>query len=192
MKNLLKVSLLALLAINIFSSRFSFTEEDLSLPSDNKWENIHSDYFIIYYRPDAGLKRIEKRLEIRRFFTESDPDPLFSLQKRVAYRMDALYGRVREILQMYPKDVNAKIRIFKNRKELDKEYYRIFREKKSLKSFYIYRFNTIYLNEEDISDSVVAHEMGHAVVDHYFAVRPSEKIREILSQYVDIHLDDEF
>jgi len=190
MKNLIKVTLLILLAISIFIPRFSFAEEDLSPPSDNRWESIHSDYFMIYYRPDVDLKRIEKSLEIRRVFAGSDPDPLFSPQKGVAYRMDALYGRVREILQMYPEGLNIKIRIFKKRKELDKEYYKIFREKKSLKSFYVYRFNTIYLNEEDISDSVVAHEMGHAVVDHYFAVRPGEKIQEILSQYIDIHLGD--
>jgi predicted Zn-dependent protease len=47
---------------------------------------------------------------------------------------------------------------------------------------------TIYTSEQDISDSVIAHEIGHAVVDHFFTVKPPEKIGEMLAQYVDVHL----
>jgi len=104
--------------------------------------------------------------------------------------MDLLFERAKEILDMHPRIKKIKVRIFKNRKELNKEYRRIFKENKSLISFYIYKYNTIYTTESDISDSVIAHEMGHAIVDHYFAVRPPEKVRELLAQYVDLHLED--
>ena len=36
--------------------------------------------------------------------------------------------------------------------------------------------------------NIIAHEMGHAIVDHYFAAIPPEKIRELLASYVDLHL----
>ena len=39
--------------------------------------------------------------------------------------------------------------------------------------------------------NVLAHEMGHAVVDHYFQAVPSEKIGEMLATYVDLHLDED-
>ena len=91
---------------------------------------------------------------------------------------------------MRPRKMRVKVKIFKDRAELNDEYYRIFGERGNLISFYAYKFNTIYTTEDDISDSVMAHEIGHAIVDHYFVVRPPEKIKEILSQYVDMHLED--
>jgi Zn-dependent peptidase ImmA (M78 family) len=37
---------------------------------------------------------------------------------------------------------------------------------------------------------VIAHELGHAVCDHYFLVIPPEKVREMLASYVDAHLEE--
>ena len=42
---------------------------------------------------------------------------------------------------------------------------------------------------QDISDSVMAHEMAHAVIDNYFNVIPPEKTAELLATYVDSHLE---
>ena len=33
--------------------------------------------------------------------------------------------------------------------------------------------------------STLAHEMGHAVIDHYFVIRPPSKVAEMLCEYVD-------
>jgi STE24 endopeptidase len=43
----------------------------------------------------------------------------------------------------------------------------------------------------DEVEVVIAHEMGHAAIDHYFAIKPPEKIAEMLAQYVDMHLGQE-
>jgi hypothetical protein len=86
--------------------------------------------------------------------------------------------------------LRIKIKIFRTRKELNDEYSKIFAATEDIKSFYIYKYNTIYVSEEDISDSVIAHEMGHAIIDHYFSVIPPEKVRELLASYVDLHLAD--
>lgn len=156
-----------------------------------EWSVIESGYFTIYYRPDANLKTIAKRLK-KRFYVDklAHSNPSREPSKRIAGRLDSLFRRAKEILGMYPRQIHASIKIFKNRKELEEEYYRLFNERKSLKSFYVYRYNTIYTDEKDISDSVIAHEMGHLIVDHYFSVRPPEKVRELLSSYVDMHLDE--
>jgi len=168
------------------------SETVAEMPGQKEWDTVTSDYFTIYYRPEAKLKSIERKLRRRMFYVGKSlkPAPQDRPAEKIAYRMDVLFRRVKEILGMYPRIKNIDIKIFKDRKALNAEYYRIFRKKANLVSFYIYKKNTIYTSERDISDSVMCHEMGHAVADNYFAVRPPGKIREILSTYVDMHLDD--
>ena len=57
-------------------------------------------------------------------------------------------------------------------------------------AFYIYQYMTIYTSEESISDSVMSHEMAHAVIDSYFSANPPPKVAEILATYVDVHLEE--
>jgi len=110
--------------------------------------------------------------------------------EKIAYRMDILMKKVEEILGMKPRKMRVKVRIFKNRKELNEEYYNMFKNNETPRSFYIYKYNTIYTTERDISDSVMSHEMAHAVLDNYFVMRAPEEIAEILTRHVDLHLDD--
>ena len=161
-------------------------------PPQNEWESVKSFYFTIYYRPGANLKKIERKLRKRApyFSVDQEPPSVTTDADMIAYRMDLLFRCAKDILGMRPRVKDLKIRIFKNRTEMKKEYRRIFGKTTKQISFYIYKNDTLYTNENDISDSVIAHEMGHVVVDHYFVAKPPERIREILSQYVDAHLED--
>ena len=69
-------------------------------------------------------------------------------------------------------------------------YQKIFGRREDLYSFYVYENNTIYTTQPRLNQNVLAHEMGHAIVNHYFIVRPPETVRELISQYIDIHLED--
>lgn len=156
------------------------------------WKTLKSDYFTVYYRPGADLKKISGRLSGRSFFIggKRDPDSIGTPAEKVARRLDILLRRAEDILGMYPRNLNIKIKIFKTQDELDDEHDKIFGKKERYKSFYVYKHDTIYTTERNMSDSIISHEMGHAIVDHYFVVRPPEKVREILASYVDVHLED--
>jgi hypothetical protein len=98
--------------------------------------------------------------------------------------------RVRDILGMYPDKAEIKIKIYKNRRDMGAELSYFSQADKDCKSFYVYRLNTIYASEQDMTDSVIAHEMAHAVVDNYFSTTPPVKMAEILATNVDVRLDD--
>jgi len=156
------------------------------------WSQLESGYFTVYYRPDANLKRIYNRINTRGFSVARNP-PISALsgpEAKLAYRLDLIFARVREILGMYPPGVHVNIKIFKNSREVNKEYCRLTRFGDECRSFYVYSNNTIYTSEQEISDSVLAHEMTHALVDHYFSTNPPEKVAEILAQNVDLSLDE--
>ncbi|MBN1353599.1 MAG: hypothetical protein JW994_02875 [Candidatus Omnitrophica bacterium] len=167
--------------------------KNIPVTQESQWHTIKSNNFTVYLRPTTNLASIEKKLRRRGGFYIGDyPEPRHEngIDGKIGYRMDVLFKRAKDILSMYPRINDIKVKVFSNRRELIDEYQRIFGTRENLISFYVYKFNTIYTTEDDISDSVVAHEMGHAIVDHYFAVRPPEKIRELLAQYVDLHLQD--
>jgi|GEM_PF-759994 len=145
-----------------------------------------------FYRPTADLRRIERRLKLRGRLPVSGyskPAGESSWQDKIAYRISVIFRRVKNLLEMYPRIENINIRVFDSRKALNDEYFAIFGEKREILSFYVHKNSTIYTSEEAVTDSVLSHELGHVVVDHYFVIRPPEKIREMLSCYVDLHLE---
>ena len=157
-----------------------------------EWREIKSEYFVIFYRPDADLRAIYGRLKERPLYFLGKHDKMAGqgYPEKIAARLDALFRRAEKTLGMNPRVKTVTIRIFKDQDELNEEYRRLFGNRKSYVSFYVYKYNTIYTTESAISDSVMAHEMGHAIVDHYFVIRPPESVREILATYVDKHLED--
>ena len=169
------------------------TDENLPKSTKSaKWIKVAGRYFDIYYEPSVNIKYINRRLE-NKFFSmsgSSQSKSISSQKEKLSTNMDMILLKVKEILNMYPRMKKAKIYIYKDRDGVKQEHLSIFRKKSDAKSFYIYKHNTIYTNAKDISDSIMSHEMAHMVVDNYFAVRPPDKIKEILSMYVDRHLDD--
>lgn len=166
---------------------------ELPAASQPAWLSIKSGYLTIDYENAVNLSTVERRLGRRGFFLSSsyESNPGDAPGEKVAYAVDRLLKRVEEILDMHPRIARLKIKIFKDADGVNEEYRRIFGTKPDFKSFYIHKYGTIYISEEDISDSILAHEMGHAVVDHYFSAIPPERVRELLASYVDMHLEEE-
>ena len=204
-----RIAVIAFLLLSSMHPVLLFAQE---LPVDEsqiEWSTLETGYITVYYSPDSDLDKMESSLRRRvSFFSSDEPGDGAPVEDKIRYQLDALFRRSRDILDMRPTDMHLIIKVFKTRKELNDEYSRIFKEdeerpedvesaegtetlkepREDFRSFYINKYNTIYTSEEDISDSVIAHEMAHAIVDHYFAVIPPEKVRELLASYVDLHL----
>jgi hypothetical protein len=167
-----------------------FAQGDEAISDNTGLSRMASNYFVIYYSPSANLVDIEKELTKRPlYFDQAARYGEVTAQEEICQRLDKLYNRVQDVLDMHPKTPRIKIRIFRDRGELNSEYAKIFGKPEDLKSFYVYKYNTIYTSESDIEDSVIIHETAHAIIDHYFSVIPGETIREILAAYVDAHLE---
>ncbi len=142
----------------------------------------------IYYDPDVDLRRVERRFRRSFFFGgggSSSGDAAYDL----ASRLESLLSNVKSTLGMYPTGMTITIKIFKTREDLNEAYYNIFRTDENYISFYIHKFETIYTTERDISYAIMAHEMAHAVTDHYFGLIPPDAIRELLATYVEENIE---
>lgn len=174
---------------------FASTEEAPAgvVNDEPEWAVLETGYLTVYYIPGADLNGIESNLKRRVTYFDSDiPSDNAPGEEKIRYQLDAIFRHAQAILDMRPANIHINIKIFRTRMNVGEEYIKIFGsvmpDMENLKAFYVNKYNTIYTSEEDISDSVIAHEMGHAIVDHYFAVIPPEKVRELLASYVDLHL----
>ena len=98
----------------------------------------------------------------------------------VSNRIDRIVERVKALLDMRPRNFHIDIYLRKG----GLEYGKI--------AHYEYGTKAIYVSVDDVSDGVFAHELSHAIIDQYFVNAPPSKVQEILAQYVDQHLWNEY
>lgn len=156
------------------------------------WSMFKSAYFTVYYLPQDDLKSIERKLRTRilaSYGRNSYPDNVRSAAEKIAYRLDMLFIRTKELLDMYP-DLRINIRIFKTKKDLLETYYGIYDKRKDVASFYVNKDKTIYICEENLSDSTIVQEMARAVVDQEVGVMLPVRVKDMFSSYVNSHLDE--
>jgi hypothetical protein len=162
---------------------------------EEAWDIFSTRYCTVFYEKGVNIRAIDRRINLSfcDFYKPLDPEKEkedFSVKAVVSGKLDSIFRRVEEILDMYPPKVHVNINIYKTTAGLDEEYKRLFDKPNQAISFYIYKTNTIYTTEKFISESILAHEMAHCIVDHYFVILPPVKIQEMLAVYADVHLKD--
>ena len=136
---------------------------------DAPQKSFKTKFSTIYYTNDTDLDDFIWRLGGQKLEYTSDP-------QLASNRVDKLVNRVQMILDMWPKDFQ--IDIYLHRGTL----------KPNETAYYESKTNSIHISVDYTSDGVMAHELAHASIDHYFPTPPPTKMQEILAQYVDKQL----
>jgi hypothetical protein len=155
------------------------------------WQRVDSRYCTIWLEPSLNVSKVERKIgtwRVRpRFETESGDD---SPEGKLAAKCDTLFRKAEEILDMYPPGIHVTIRIAREREEVDLAHASRYGYRTEAVAIYVFENNTIYASIEELSESVLVHEMGHCIIDHFFQMRPPRKVEEMLAMYVDEHLRD--
>lgn len=181
------LGLLAVVITATVSAGVSAGELDTAL-------KVESDYCTLYFVGNIDFEKLDKRLNIRLIDVPAVERQALKMasspSKKIAIKCDIILLRSQQILDMYPADFHVNVVFYQTSKMLDDAYEKIMGERIHLYSYYVYDTNTVYTTQDRINENVLAHEFGHAIVNHYFIVRPPETVRELLSQYIDYHLKD--
>lgn len=158
------------------------------------WQQLETRTTVIKYQNEENLKEFNGRIKFGRskwglksIVGTEEPD---TLHERIIHKIDAMYDRVQEILDMKKTMAPVTIHIYSDREQLNQAYFDLFESECHIRAWYIYEYNTIYINAEDLHEGMLAHEMAHAIIDHFLTVRPPPASAEILARYVDSHLHD--
>ena len=188
------LALILFIIISSFQLQAQARAEGVVEPAEEEWKTIESEYCTILIHPDVDIKKVNNRIKIR--FYDINRGGYSSKNKsdeeQIAEKFDRIFQKVEKILDMYPRKIKLTVKIYQNQAQLDDAYAQTFgsTDGKQRISYYVHKYTTIYTTQQAMSQGVLAHEMGHAVADHYFLILPPETIKELLSQYVEIHLED--
>ncbi len=156
------------------------------------WRSLETKYTLIHYQHLEDLKRFNNKLNygpekwgFKRLFSKEESDKLLDV---VGKKVDMIFERVQEILDMRKMMPSVTINIYRDQKQLYDAYFEIYKQSCQLRAWYIFEYNTIYFSIEDLHEGMLAHEMAHSIIDHYLTVRPPVASAEILARYVDSHL----
>ena len=152
---------------------------------------IKSKYFSVYADGDIDKVDLLKKLNAGYFLRMG---AAFSekagrggdLDGMVANTLDAIYLEVSDILDIHIYNLNIDLEILPDRAALAnilKPY--IGGKTVDMPSFYYYDKNRIYISLADLNSGMLSHEIGHAIITHYFVVPPPAKLQEVLSGYVE-------
>jgi hypothetical protein len=156
------------------------------------WQNIETKYTIIHYQSLEGLRKFDDRVNYgeeewglqRLFFTQNSHEIIDRIKKKV----DVLFERVQQILDMRKKMKKVTINVYRDKEQLHDAYFEQYKTSCRIRAWYEYKYNTVYVNVDDLHEGMLAHELAHAIIDHYLLVRPPTASAEILTRYVDKHL----
>ncbi len=144
----------------------------------------------IQFAGDDELRQFNKRVKMGTFSFGFGNQTRVTVEEDVKRKVNLTIARVQEILEMFPRGLKFDIVLLPSEEDVQ----RIYREQYNLEvnfiAFYSPKTNTAYFSTRDVSLTVFAHELAHAVINHYFDNAPPVKIHELLAQYVESQMDN--
>ena len=107
----------------------------------------------------------------------------------LADNIDTLFEEVSDLLDMHLYSYHGDMKIFPTKKDLEKVFSELLGGELKSESFYYHEENTIYIAVESLRVGVLAQEIAHAIISHYFVVLPPVKVQEVLSGYVEYNIN---
>jgi len=158
------------------------------------WKNIETKCTVIHYQSFEDLKKFNYKVKygqeqwsLKRLFSGSGPNDLVD---GIITKVDVLFERVQEILDMRKKMKKVTINVYRDKEQLHDAYSKIYKGLCRIRAWYRYGNNTVYVHVNDLHEGMLAHELAHSIIDHYLLVRPPAATAEILARYVDSHLKE--
>jgi hypothetical protein len=177
----------------LFSFSSSGKEPEKKLEESVKWDRFETKHTVIHHHSIEDLKKFDRKIDfsiddfsLKSLFSETRQEDMMA---KTRMKIDALYERVQEILDMRKKsEKKVVIQLYPGKKELSQAHRELFGGELRVRAWYLYELNTIFINVDDVHEGMLAHEMAHSIIDNYLTVRPPRASAEILAVYVDTHL----
>ncbi len=163
----------------------------LFLPSPLWAKEAESRYITLVYSSQKQLEDFNDNVELGsklgQFVRKKD---VVTVEDEVLAKLDTILEKAETVLDMFPDNLRIKIVLLDDMEDVAEVYKQKYSEDVDHIAYYSLSEDTIYVSVDDARLHVMAHEMGHAIVDHYFDVRPPYTIHELLAQFTEKHITD--
>jgi len=152
---------------------------------------IKSRYVTVQFASRELLSEFNEELELgRKLNSYAKKRPVVTVEDEVLAKVDTVVEQAETILEMFPDKLHIRIVLLADQDEVSRVFMQKYNKKVNYLAFYSLSEDTIYLSVEDVNLSILAHEIAHAIVDHYFDVRPPYNIHELMAQFVEKRINE--
>jgi hypothetical protein len=179
---ILKTALFCFFILLVVATNYAYEDDGFG-----QFKKIESQHFIIYYAPLLNPDMLTQQLNIGVGEVIISEQPLVR-GNDLGAMLDTLFSWVGKQLDMNLYSLQGNIKICKDDVQLKQVYNTIFGRNLKVQSFYISEYKTIYISAEHFKKEILAHEIAHMIISHYFVVAPPQRAAEILAGYVEYQL----
>jgi hypothetical protein len=152
---------------------------------------LKTRYTKIVYEKEDLLRKLNKAVSLGNLsYNLRNPIKSIIAEDEVRNKVDVIIEKVESVLQMFPKNLKFTVVLLAS----DRDVQRIYRGKYGVNVDYIAFYSpgdeTVYISVDDARRGVLAHELAHVVIDHYYGIPTPEKVHEILAQFAESHIED--
>lgn len=150
-----------------------------------------SRYATLFYSDKEVLREFNDNLRLNRKLSHSmRKKNVVTVADEILSKADIIIEKVQVVLDMFPNKYHVRLVIVPDSGDVARIYKKKYGKKVRHIAYYSLSEKTIYISADDTNLRVLAHEIGHSVVDHYFKVRPPYNIHELMAQFAEKHVTD--
>jgi hypothetical protein len=151
---------------------------------------LKSRYTTIMYSNEAQVRRFNSEVSLGSLSYLMRNRVSITTGDEVKNKVDVVIERVESILEMYPRELKFQIILLSSDNEVQELFRKKYGRNVDYIAFYSPRDKTVYVSVKDIELTVLAHEIGHVIIDFYYGIATPQKLHEVLAQYIEEHLKD--
>ncbi len=149
-----------------------------------------SKYVTLWYSNREVLQEFNDNLQLNRKLHYAMRKNVVTVADEVLAKLDIIVEKVQIVLDMFPEYYHVRVAVLPDNDDVARIYKKRYGKRVNHIAYYSLSEKTIYISADDTRLRVVAHEVGHSVVDHYFKVRPPYNIHELMAQFAEKHVTD--
>ncbi len=150
-----------------------------------------SRYATIFCTDQALLEEFNENLYLGRNLSRMiKRKNLITIQDEVEAKIDIIVEKVEVVLDMFPDNLHFNLVLLPGAKDVSRFYKKSYGKSVNHIAYYSLTQKTIYISVDDTKLKVLAHEIGHMIVDNFFQVRPPYTIHELMAQFAEKHVTD--
>jgi hypothetical protein len=153
-------------------------------------QEIKTHYVLLVYNDDEYLRQFDAQVSSRSLSCRINKRSALTAAEEAACKLDVIVDRVEAILDLFPRSLNFIVVLLPTSREVQQLYMSKYGGIADYVAFYSPRDNTVYVSANDVRVGVLAHELTHVIICHYFPQPPPAVIQEVVAQYVDSQIDD--
>lgn len=155
-------------------------------------KELKTNYATIVYSNDELLEKFNRQITLnRQLRLLLRNQKTFTIQDEVKSKVDLVVEKVESVLEMFPEILQFNMNVMETAEDVQQVYMAKYDRRVDHIAYYSLKEKTIYISADDATLRVMAHEIGHTVVDHYYKTPTPSKIHEVLAQFADKYVTED-